>query len=186
MKFIFDFDDVLSHTTRHRKEHMFVLLEKAGISQAQIDAYYKEARLSGFSLKIMLEHFSLDLKIDKDKLYEEIMSEYRNYRNKELFEIIEKLGKENSFLITHGGTEFQNDKIERADVAQLFGEIFILIGSKKKVVENICEEYKNETVIFVDDKSQYFEDLDFVKYPNLKTILYDEEGLKKIKEVIKE
>ena len=34
-------------------------------------------------------------------------------------------------------------------------------------------EYENE------DKSN-FENLDFTKYPNLKTILYDEQGLEKI------
>ena len=166
MKYIFDFDDVIFHTTRHRKEHMFVLLEKAGISGDAINEYYQKARLEGLSLKKMLAYFG------KEDLYEEIMSNGADFLNKKLIETIKKLGQKNCFLITHGSEEFQEDKIQRAGITPLFSEIIILVGSKKKAVEDICEKYKDEQVVFVDDKAQYFEDLDFKKYPNLKTILY--------------
>ncbi|MFA6177513.1 MAG: HAD hydrolase-like protein [Candidatus Paceibacterota bacterium] len=179
MKYIFDFDDVLFQTTKHRKEHMFVLLQKAGIPLFEIEKYYKKARLEGLSLKSMLAHFLSDKEI-QEKLYEEIMEENKNFINTELLEKIKKIGKENCFLITHGGTEFQNDKIERIGATPLFSEIIILQGSKKTAVENICERFREEKVIFIDDKVQYFEDLDFKKYPNLQTILYDEQGLEKL------
>src|SRR3989338_617731 len=45
--------------------------------------------------------------------------------------------------------------------------------------------YEKKTVVFVDDKAKYFENLDFEKYPNLKTILYDDQGLEKLKREIK-
>ena len=181
MKFIFDFDDVLFHTTRHRKEHMFILLQKAGISEDRINEYYQKARITGFSLRKMLAHFFRAKKSRQEKLYEDIMSEYENFANKELMEFIKKLGQENCFLVTHGGTEFQSDKIKRVAASKLFTEMFILIGSKKEIIENICKKFQNEKVIFIDDKAKYFEDLDFVKYPKLKTVLYDANGLKKLK-----
>ena len=168
MKYIFDFDDVLFFTTKHRKEHLYPLLEKSGVPKDKIEDYYKKARLEGLSLKDMLAHF------DKEDLYETIMSAGANFINTELLETIKKLGKENCFLITHGGVEFQQDKIKRSGVAPLFSKIIIILGSKKEAVEEICEKYKNEEVFFIDDKIQYFSDLDFKKYPNLKTILYDE------------
>ncbi len=172
MKYIFDFDDVIFQTTKHRLDHMFPLLEKSGVSRDKMDEYYKEMRLAGFSLKNAISDLIKDGDLDKEKLHDEIMSTGKNYINTELIEAIKKLGKDNCFLITHGGDEFQKEKINRAGVASMFLEIIILIGSKKKAVEDICERFKDETVIFVDDKPQYFEDLDFKKYPNLKTILY--------------
>ena len=171
MKYIFDFDDVLFYTTKHRREHMFLMLEQAGIEKSVIEKYYKKARIKGFSLKDMLSHFFQQKEL-KQKLYEKIMSESKNFINTELVETIKKLGKENCFLITHGGKEFQKDKFERVGIVPLFSEIIILVGSKKKAVEGICEKYKDEKVIFIDDKIEYFSDLDFVKYSNLKTILY--------------
>ena len=173
MKYIFDFDDVIFYTTKHRLNHMFPILEKLGISREQIDAYYKKTRLEGFSLRNTLNFFFPHQKKDEhESLHEEIMQSGKNYINIELMEFIKKLGKENCFLITHGGGEFQKEKIRRAGAEPLFSEIIILIGSKKEAVEKICEKFKNETVVFVDDKPQYFEDLDFKKYPNLKTVLY--------------
>lgn len=177
MKYIFDFDDVLFHTTKHRKEHMFPLLEKAGISSNSINEYYQKTRLEGFSLKDTISYFLPHKKSDHEKLYSAIMDEGKNFINKDLFEVVKKLGKENCFLITHGGDEFQKDKMNRAGATSLFSEIIILVGSKKEAVERICEKYKEEEVIFIDDKPQYFEDLDFKKYPNLKTILYTGQDL---------
>ena len=42
----------------------------------------------------------------------------------------------------------------------------------------------NEEVIFVDDKAKHFEDLDFKKYPNLKTVLYDDKGFEKLSAIL--
>ena len=36
----------------------------------------------------------------------------------------------------------------------------------------ICEQFKDDNVVFVDDKEKRFADLDFVKYPNLRKVLY--------------
>lgn len=175
MKYIFDFDDVIFQTTKHRLGHMFPVLEKAGILRHEMEEYYKRTRLEGFSLKDTIAFFLSGS--DREKLYEQVMAGSENFVNTELVRVIKRLGKENCFLITHGGEEFQKEKIKRAGVDSLFSETVILIGSKKEAVERICERYKDETVIFIDDKPQYFEDLDLKRYPNLKTILYTGQDL---------
>lgn len=167
MKYIFDFDDVLFKTTKHRLEHMFVVLQKAGISEKDIEEYYKKERTNFFSLKNLLAHFLMS-----EDVYEEIMKEIKNFLNDELIEMIKKLGRENCYLVTAGHEEFQKEKILRAGINPLFAEIVVTPGTKKEAVENICAKFKNEDIVFIDDKKIFFEDLDFKKYPNLKTILY--------------
>ena len=177
MKYIFDFDDVIFESTRQRVEHIFPTLIKAGISKEQIEEYYKITRIEGFLPKKMIAHYLGATDIDQEGLYEELMSRSEEYINTPVVEFIKKAGRENCFLVTHGGRDFQEDKVRRAGVEFLFSEIIVLLGSKKEAVEKICEKYKDEEVIFIDDKPQYFEDLDFEKYPNLKTVLYKSQNL---------
>ncbi|OGI63561.1 hypothetical protein A2818_01910 [Candidatus Nomurabacteria bacterium RIFCSPHIGHO2_01_FULL_40_12] len=172
MKYIFDFDDVLFNTTQHFKEQMCLILEKNGISRILIEEYTKKERWNLFTLKKMFVHFSV-----KEDVYEEIMKESKNSINQELLKLIKKLGKLNCYLVSYGDEEFQLEKIKRSEVGTLFSEIIIVQGSKKEAIEKICTKHKDEEVIFIDDKAKHFEDLDFVKYPNLKTILYTEQNI---------
>lgn len=174
MKFIFDFDDVIFHTTRNRIEHIYSFLEKMDVPYNQITEYYKTARVNCFSLRHMLNHFSV-----KPELYEKIMEESKKFINHAVFEFIEKISKEDRFIVTYGDIEFNKDKIIYSGAFDLFKEenIFIVQGSKKDIVENICEKYKDEQVVFIDDKEKEFKDLDLVKFPNLKTILYTGQDL---------
>ena len=174
-KFIFDFDDVIFYATKRRDEHIYPKLRKMGINQSSIDKYYESSRNNLFSMKSLLDHFSLS----KDA-YDEVMGEIKSFRNEKLVEIIEKIGKENCYIVTYGDTEFQLDKITKIEIRHLFSEIFVVSGSKKEAVEKIAKKHEEEDVIFIDDRIRNFEDLDFVKYPNLKTILYDEKGLEKL------
>jgi FMN phosphatase YigB (HAD superfamily) len=183
MKFIFDFDDVLFHTNNENefRGNIYSKLEKVGISRDLVKEYIERERESkdSFSLKKMLIHFSVP-----ESLYEEIMHECKNFVNKELLEIIKKLGKKNCFILSYGQKEYQQDKIKRAGIIPLFSEITITLGSKKEAVEKICAKHKGERVIFIDDKARHFEDLDFKKYPNLETILYDEQGFEKLLSIL--
>ena len=113
------------------------------------------------------------------------MHECPNLLNTELIETVKKLGKENCFIVTNGEQEFNHDKILRIGLQDLFYEqnIFIVLGSKKEIIEKICAKHKNEKVIFIDDKAKHFEDLDFTKCPNLKTILYTGQKLEGVLEL---
>jgi len=179
MKFIFDFDDVLFHNTKQFKEHMYTCLEKAGVSRNMAEEYYNKVRDDQFWLKELLTYFSIN-----ETLYEKILNESKNFTNKDLLDIIKKLGKKNCYIVTHGNEEFQRDKIKKADINYLFSEIVVVSGSKKEAVEGICTKHKDEQVVFIDDKAKHFKDLNIIKYPNLKTILFDKQGLEKLKAIL--
>lgn len=180
MKYIFDFDDVIFQTTKHRKERLYIFLEKLGIPIEEIDEYYKKIRSQNFSVKKILRHFSL-----KEEFYNEIMQNCVDFANQKLIDVIKTLGRENCFIITYGEEEFQLDKIKRIGVENSFSKIFVVVADEKKeLIEQICTQYKNEPVLFIDDKMKHFESLDLVKFPNLKTILFDENGLEKLKQEI--
>jgi len=164
-KYIFDFDDVLFYNTTLFKKHMYSCLEKAGIPYQEAFSHYQKIRQE-FSLKSFLVYFGVE------NIYEEIMSKCPDFVNTELIKTVEKIGKDNCYMITHGEKEHQLEKIKRSGIAPLFSEIIIIQGSKKEAVEKICAKHKDERVIFVDDRADRFEDLDFKKYPNLKTVLY--------------
>lgn len=172
MKFIFDFDDVLFNTSKHRghplfKEYQFSVIEKAGISMEAILEYYEKERLNQISLKKMLQHFSLDM-----GLYDVVLDQSKNFINTEMLDLVQKLGKSNCIIVTYGDTEFQLDKIKRSGIESMFSGVIAVSGSKKESIENFCEENKYEKIFFIDDSDKHFKELDLIKYPNLKTVHY--------------
>jgi FMN phosphatase YigB (HAD superfamily) len=180
MKYIFDFDRVLFNVGRHWTNHTFIVLEKAGVPKEVVEAYYDKERWNLFSMKKMLEHFAVP-----QEVYLEVMKEVESFRNHELIEVISKLGRENCFIVTYGDEEFQFDKIRRTGIADLFSAIFTVAGAKNEPIEEICRRFPDEKIIFIDDSKKHIDELDLVKCPNLKAILYDENGLEKLKEEIK-
>jgi FMN phosphatase YigB (HAD superfamily) len=175
MKYIFDFDDILFCTTAMFKKRMYMCLEEVGISHKTAQEYYKKVRENKFSLKNFISELFTREKNNKNnirKVYEKIMSECENFTNAELLKNIKKLGKENCFIVTNGEKGFQKDKIKRSGISPLFSKIYVVSGSKKDIIYSICDKYKNEKVIFIDDKVKFFEDINLKKCPNLKTVLY--------------
>ena len=180
MKYIFDFDDVLFNNTKQLKEHMYACIEKAGVPRATAEKHYKEVRDKEFTMKKFISALFVGEKINKigkQELYEKIMVKSKNFINLELVKVVKKIGKQNCYMVTHGNKSHQLDKIKRTGLAPLFSEIFIVQKSKKQSIEKICARHIDEEVVFIDDKAKRFEDLDFVKYPNLRTILYTEQDL---------
>lgn len=167
MKYIFDFDDVLFNNTKEFKPYMYTCLEKAGVPRNIAEPYYKEIRVNRFWLKNLLSHFSLN-----ESLYEEILKESKKFINKNLINLVKKLGKENCFILTHGGEEFQLDKIKRTGVTPLFSDIIVVFSKKTEIIEKICAKYRNEKIFFIDDKQKHFDELNLKECPNLKTIFY--------------
>ncbi len=178
MKLIFDFDSVLFNTKEFLK-YLYDCIEKAGVSRNIAEEYYKKVGGPQFSLKKLLINLLI-----RENLYEEILRESRNFINQDLIQIVQKLGKDNCYIVTHANEEWQLDKIKSTGIESFFSEIIVVSESKKDAVEKISAKHRNEEVIFIDDKAKHFEDLDFVKYPNLKTILYDERGLEKLNSIL--
>ena len=184
-KYIFDFDDVLFFNTEKFKKHMYKCFEEVGISYETVKKYYKEEKDKGFVLGNLVVSTLKGEKIDSishEKLTEKIMGECKNFINNELIDVIKGLGVENCYMVTHGVKKYQLEKIRRTGLEPLFHNISIVQDTKKGSVEAICGEFKDHEIIFVDDKEKRFADLDFEKYPNLRTVLYI--GPESISEII--
>jgi FMN phosphatase YigB (HAD superfamily) len=187
MKFIFDFDDVLFNNTTQFKKQIFNVLVKNGVPEPVAMEYYAEVREKEFSLKkfIVFLFAKLNIKNEVDQIYKSILMGCSKFLNTELIEEVKKMGKENCYLLTNGEFEFQQDKIKYAGILNLFDTIYIVPGTKKEIIHDICDNNSKEKIVFVEDRVKFIKDLDFVKYPNLKAILYDEQGLEKLKAEIK-
>ena len=101
------------------------------------------------------------------KCFDEIEVQYDTVKK---YYKIEK--EKDCYIVTHGVNEYQLEKIKRTGLGPLFTQIFIVQDTKKGPVETICEHFKNNEIVFIDDKEKRFADLDFKKYPNLRTVLY--------------
>ena len=175
MKYIFDFDDVLFDNTKKFKKHMYKVLADYGVDEEKAKEYYLKVREQEFSLKNFIRELLKCENKDEnqtEEIYEKIMAECVNFTNTELLQSIERLGKENCFIITNGEENFQRDKIEYSGIYPFFSKIFIVPKSKKEIIYDICAKYKDEKITYVDDKIKFFEDLDLAKCPNLNNILY--------------
>jgi len=175
MKYIFDFDDVLFNNTEQFKKHMFKTIAEVGIPETEARAYYLEVREKEFSLKNFARTLfaRFDIKIKTSLIYKSIIKECPNFLNHELIREINKLGKENCYLVTNGEEKFQKDKITYSKIGNLFKQIYIVSGTKKEIIYAICDKNKKDKIIFVEDKIKFIEDIDLKKCPNLKTVLYD-------------
>ena len=174
-KYIFDFDDVLFFNTEKFKKHMYKCFEDIGVSYDTVKQYYKIEIEKGWVLGNLVASVLNGenvTSIRSDELTEKIMMECKNFVNNELIDRIKQLDTEDCYVVTHGVTEYQLEKLQRTNLEPLFVKVFLVEDTKKGPVEMICEQFKNDTVVFVDDKEKRFADLDFEKYPNLKKVLY--------------
>lgn len=176
-KYIFDFDDVLLHTTSKMKK---AIESKPGHLGVNKNIVNKRNSKNHFILKEAIPDIS-----EKDRIYEEIMVNCSSFINQDLVGIIKNLGRENCYMVTFGNKDYQMEKIERAGIAHLFSEIIVVDKEdKKEVVEEICRKHEDQRVIFVDDKLKNLENLDMKHYPNLRTILFDSNGVTKFMEEV--
>lgn len=174
-KYIFDFDDVLFFNTEKFKKHMYKCFEEIGVPYDTVKKYYKIEKEKGWVLQNLVASVLDGEKIagvTKDELSEKIMRECKNFINNELVQRVKQLDVENCYMVTHGIKEYQLEKVNRTNLGQFFNQIFTVLDTKKGPVEMICEQFKDDDVVFVDDKEKRFADLDFVKYPNLRKVLY--------------
>ncbi|PIR87724.1 MAG: hypothetical protein COU10_03085 [Candidatus Harrisonbacteria bacterium CG10_big_fil_rev_8_21_14_0_10_45_28] len=174
-KYIFDFDDVLFFNTGKFKKHMYKCFEDVGVDYETVKKYYKIEKEKGWTLynlvASVLEGENITI-VSKEELAEKVMKECENFTNEELTEKIKQLEVKNCYMVTHGVKEYQLEKVSRTNLVLLFTEIFVVQDTKKGPVEMICERFKDDEVVFVDDKEKRFADLDFEKYPNLRKVLY--------------
>lgn len=176
MKYIFDFDDVLFYNTAQLKPLIFSKLKEVGVPEDQARAYYLEVREKEFSLWDFIQTLFLRFGINADieSLYQEIMSSCSGFLNQEIIKVIQNKNKNDIYIVTNGEKKFNTDKLKYSGILEYFKSenIFIVPGSKNECIEKICEQFPGEDILFIEDKPKFLDNLDFQKYPNLKTILY--------------
>lgn len=175
MKVIFDFDDVLFNASAF-KELMFSFLERYGIKNAK-EVYTRMRETEKvFSVARYIDFLGIK-ENEKEIIYEGIMTPCAFLVNKELVAIIEEVGKENIFIVSQGDEMFQRDKIDRALSGKVLeGNVVVVSDSKRAEVAKICQMFKDEEIIFTDDKLEFLNDLPVLELPNLKTVLFNHRG----------
>jgi len=174
-KYIFDFDDVLFFNTEKFKKYMYKCFEEIGVSYDTVKNYYKIEKEKGWTLHNLVASVISGeniTSISKEELSEKIMKECKNFINNELVDKIKELEVKDCYIVTHGVNEYQYEKIKRTNLEPFFNQIFIVQDTKKGPVEMICGKFRDDEVVFVDDKEKRFADLDLEKCPNLRTVLY--------------
>jgi FMN phosphatase YigB (HAD superfamily) len=189
MKLIFDFDDVLLNT-KGLKYIMCEKLREEGVDNGEELYEIERQKGKAFTLKEFLKNVCLVTEakgfppIKTDVLYEKIMEACPGLINHELVDVIKATGKENCFIVSNGDQEFQEDKITRTGLDALVTRVVIVPGTKSIEIQKICNEFPEDKVIFIDDKSIYFNDIDQEAATNLKMILYT--GKETVSEIEKE
>lgn len=186
MKVIFDFDDVLFEAKKF-KERMFSILESKGYSSAS--QVYAQMRLSlaPFSPHEFLKNIDSSLTDEQEgSLYEEIMESCSDLANDEVVRIARALGKDNCYILTNGDEAFQMDKIRRSIGEDLAAKIIVVSGGKREALRLLCKRHENEDIIFVDDKLMFLNDIHPEDCSNLKTVLFNENGITNLLAEIKD
>lgn len=185
MKIIFDFDDVL-FDAKAFKELMFFYLEERGIRNAR--EVYASMRAPEKTFPIIEYLAKLEIsKEEMDTVYEGIITPAKWLVKQEVLDVLSGTGKENAFVVSLGEEAFQRDKIESAlGDNVLDSHVIVVSSSKREEIIRIAMMFKDEDVIFVDDKVEFLDNLPMSELPNLKTVLFDETGLEKLKTAVKE
>ena len=178
MKVIFDFDDVLFNA-KGFKDAIFSMLTKRGYEE--VSEKYKRRRedTTPFSLYSFIRTITAETsEANVTELYDEIMSTCSTFINHEVAALIQHLGKENCYIVTHGDEVFQVDKIKESIGVDAVREVFVVPDKKRETIAMLCKRHADEPVIFVDDKIGFVNDIPMSEEcQNLKTVLFNENGL---------
>lgn len=185
MKLIVDFDDVLFDAAS-LKQLAFKVLTEIGVTNGEELYTSKREFIQPFSLKqfLLLVCNEKEKGEDVERLYELIMKDCPSFVNGEMVSVLKEIGKESCFIVTQSEEGYQKDKIKRTGLQDLVEEVVIVSSTKKEVIESLCNRFSKEEVIFVDDKRKFFDDIDMEKCKNLKTVLYDQNGIASLKKEI--
>lgn len=185
MKLILDFDDVIFNAQAF-KDLMFFFLKERGIHNGE--DIYKEMRKDGriFSVAKYLERLHIP-ESEREEVYEGIMTPAQWLVKEDVLSIVALVEKEDLFIVSHGDEGFQRDKIERSlGDRVLQSHVVIVNTTKKHEIQHICELYKDEEVVFVDDKTLFLDDLPLKDIPNLTVVLFDNDGMTALMKALQE
>lgn len=177
MKVLFDFDDVIFNSQGF-KNFMFQVLKDRGC--VNVKSLYENTRKNGqlFSLYDFIHEADNTFTSEvQEEIYQQIIGISEHCINQEVFDSMKRLGKQNCYIVTSGEPRFQMDKIKRSIGSDAVQEVIVVGVSKAEVIHNLCRKHADEEIIFVDNDANFFKDIDMMQCENLKTVLFNENGI---------
>ncbi|TSC68421.1 MAG: hypothetical protein G01um101466_464 [Parcubacteria group bacterium Gr01-1014_66] len=165
---VFDFDGVLFDDRRFKKDYESLFFH-AGISKELYEKSYVQAKKKGYydpriHSKLATRGLPAGSVIEK-KLYARLLEfakKTNNYIFPDVAKFIAGLGDEyiRTILLSTGDPVFQNQKISKSGIADLFDEIIIIPdASKQFALRSLIRKEQPISVVFVDDKKEVLEDV---------------------------
>lgn len=181
MKVIFDFDDVIFNSKQFKK-NMFQILSKEGYTNAEdVYAAFRKTEVPFSLTSFLSDNIGIDSQDVRHRVYEEIMFSCSTCLHQDVVVIMNELTPAHYIIITHGEESFQKEKIARSLGNTLTSHVVVVPKSKAEAIEKFCKKYPDEQIIFVDDRLDFINGLHFNECPNLKTVLFNENGLENLK-----
>ena len=146
MNYYIDFDNTIFNTTSFHND-LKAILNKNNITEDYINNYYKENGINPIKL--------VD-SIDDDMITYVINEFYKNakyYVYPDAINFLKNKGNNNYILYTYGNLDYQNKKIDNANIKDYFDEVIITDIDKTKL--NI--DYNNS--IFIEDNPKIIKEL---------------------------
>lgn len=176
MKLVLDFDDVFFNAKKF-KYLFFTELERRGFTN--IEQKYLQDRKENkvFSLYVFLVRVMAETSVSTvDEVYQEIIMTASQCLNEQIADLVRKVGKENCIILTQGESRFQMDKVKSSGAHDLVSQVVVVDTKKGESLKEICSQYSDEEVIFVDDKLEFVNEAIGIDCKNLITVLYDDSG----------
>lgn len=181
MKIFLDFDDVIFHTS-HFLSDLKKMFVSYGIDDGQFDDVYKNfLSPTGVNMITFDPWKQLDI-IEKQNgiKYQDLrwnLNDYLSDTQKYVFDdvvpFLNKVGRDNSFVASHGSNDFQMNKIRSSKIAEYVTDIKVSEKPKWQSIFEVASGGKislDDDIYFIDDKAHHVDEVK-KKYSHINVIL---------------
>lgn len=180
MLIFLDFDDVLFHTKKFRKDY-FKLFKKNGISKKIFEECYYDPLDNGENRNYSpIGHISRICKrvdfdyINFEKIISDFTSDTKNYVFSDVVNFLQNFSKNDLYIISFSKTNFQKSKIYNSGIVEFFSQIEIVNELKGKAIKRVIKKRagnENEKIYFIDDRIEHIINVKNIN-PQVITILF--------------
>lgn len=169
-----DFDDVVFNSGK-LSEELKGLFFKRGIEESLFEKYYYDENKT-YNPQRQIDRIQEDSDKDFSNLKKEVSELIDNlgeYVFDDFKEFIEKVGRENIYILSFGDEEFQKLKIKNSGIDRDVEKTIIAKGKKSEQLKKFFSRNSNlekEEKYFIDDKVHHIKDVK-KNFPKIKTIL---------------
>jgi len=169
MKIFIDFDDVIFHAKKFRRD-LIGVFRKHGITNQEYENSYYSFKINSKrpgdyydpkkQIKLLKKRFSIDnAALTKD--IDIFLSDLSKYIFPDVYDFLQLFSKNDLFLITYGHPSFQRKKIRNSGIKKYFNKVIVCTGKKINTINEICDEYGisqlTEDVLLIDDHPEQIE-----------------------------